>query len=222
MEFNEIEAVIEGLLFAAGDRLPLEKISEVLQIDKKTVRKIIYKMMDDYRSSNRGIFIREIDNGFQLCTKFEVYDYISRLIEPRQKQGLSQAAYETLAIIAYNGPVTRAKIEKIRGVSSGSAIERLIERNLIREVGRLDVPGRPVIYDTTEEFLRSFGFRSKADLPVIDEDQMSFIRKEAEKELARREKTEEGKEEKDKSEESERSEEAGTLEVSEESEKLEE
>ncbi|HHV99933.1 MAG TPA: SMC-Scp complex subunit ScpB [Clostridiaceae bacterium] len=190
MEFGEIEAVIEGLLFAAGDRLPLEKISEVLQIDKKTVRKIIYKMMDDYQSTNRGIFIREIDNGFQLCTKFEVYDYIARLIEPRQKQGLSQAAYETLAIVAYNGPVTRAKIEKIRGVNSGSAIERLIERNLIREVGRLEVPGRPVIYDTTEEFLRSFGFRSKADLPVIDEDQMSFIRKEAEKEIAMREERE--------------------------------
>jgi len=190
MEFNEIEAVIEGLLFAAGDRLPLEKISEVLQIDKKTVRKIIYKMMDDYRSSNRGIFIREIDNGFQLCTKFEVYDYIARLVEPRQKQGLSQAAYETLAIVAYNGPVTRAKIEKIRGVNSGSAIERLIERNLIKEVGRLEVPGKPVIYDTTEEFLRSFGFRSKADLPVIDEDQMSFIREEAEREIAKREERE--------------------------------
>ncbi len=187
MEFSEIEAVIEGLLFAAGDRLALDKISEVLQIDKKTVKKIINKMMDEYRSSNRGIFIREIDNGYQLCTKFEVYDYIARLIEPRQKQGLSQAAYETLAIVAYNGPVTRAKIEKIRGVNSGSAIERLIERNLIREVGRLEAPGRPVLYDTTEEFLRTFGFRSKADLPAIGEDQLSFIRDEIEREEAKRE-----------------------------------
>lgn len=186
MEFSEIEAVIEGLLFAAGDRLSLEKISEVLQIDKKTVKKIINKMMDEYRSTNRGIFIREIDNGYQLCTKFEVYDYIARLIEPRQKQGLSQAAYETLAIVAYNGPVTRAKIEKIRGVNSGSAIERLIERNLIREVGRLDAPGRPVLYDITEEFLRTFGFRSKADLPPIGEDQLSFIREEIEREEAKR------------------------------------
>jgi len=206
MEFNEIEAVIEGLLFAAGDRLSLEKISEVLQIDKKTVRKIIYKMMDDYRSANRGIFIREIDNGFQLCTKFEVYSYIARLVEPRQKQALSQAAYETLAIVAYNGPITRAKIEKIRGVNSGSAIERLIERNLIREVGRIDAPGKPVIYDTTEEFLRAFGFRSKADLPVIDEDQMSFIRKEIEKETEIREERErEAKEERNELEESKES-----------------
>ena len=186
MEFSEIEAVIEGLLFAAGDRLALEKISELLQIDKKTVRRIINKMMDDYRSTNRGIFIREIDNGFQLCTKFEVSSYIARLVEPRQKQGLSQAAYETLAIVAYNGPVTRAKIEKIRGVNSGSAIERLIERNLIKEVGRLDAPGRPLIYDTTEEFLRAFGFRSKTDLPIMDENQLSFIRKEAEREAERR------------------------------------
>lgn len=183
MEFNEIEAVVEGLLFAAGDRLSLDKISQVLQIDKKTVRKIIYKMMDDYRSSNRGIIIREIDNGYQLCTRFELYDYISRLFEPRQRQGLSQAAYETLAIVAYNSPVTRARIEKIRGVNSDSAIERLIERNLIREAGRLDAPGKPLIYETTEEFLRSFGFRSKADLPVIDADQMGFIRKETEKEV---------------------------------------
>lgn len=186
MEFSEIEAVIEGLLFAAGDRLPLEKISEVLQIDKKTVRKIIYKMIDDYRNSNRGIIVREIDNGFQLCTRVELYDYIAKLFEPRQRQGLSQAAYETLAIVAYNSPVTRAKIEKIRGVNSDSAIERLIERSLIREAGRLDAPGKPLIYETTEEFLRSFGFRSKADLPVIDADQMSFIRKEIEKEVQKK------------------------------------
>lgn len=168
MEIKEMEAVIEGLLFAAGDPLELEKIAEILEIDKKSTRLILNNMVINFSNSKRGIMMREIDGSYQLCTRFEHYDYIRRLFEPRQKQALSQAAFETLAIIAYNQPITRAKIEQIRGVNSDSAVTRLVERNLIREAGRLDSPGKPMLYETTEEFLRSFGFKSVADLPILE------------------------------------------------------
>ncbi len=168
MEIKEMEAIIEGLLFAAGDPLEMEKIAEILELDKKSAKLILNNMVANYRNSKRGIMIREIDGSYQLCTRFEHYEYIRRLFEPRQKQALSQAAFETLSIIAYNQPITRTKIEQIRGVNSDSAVTRLVERNLIREAGRLDSPGKPMLYETTEEFLRSFGFRSTADLPILE------------------------------------------------------
>jgi segregation and condensation protein B len=168
MELKEIEAVIEGLLFTAGDPLTLEKIAEIIEVDRKTTKLILNNISTNYQNSTRGIMLREIDGSYQLCTRFEHYEYIRKLFEPRQKQALSQAAFETLAIIAYNQPVTRAKIEQVRGVNSDSALIRLIERNLIKEAGRLDSPGKPILYETTDEFLRSFGFKSKSDLPVID------------------------------------------------------
>jgi segregation and condensation protein B len=168
MDFKEIEAVIEGLLFAAGDPLPLEKLSEIIEVDRKTTRLILNDMIASSQKSQRGIMLRELNGSYQLCTRFEHYDYIRKLFEPRQKQTLSQAAYETLAIVAYNQPVTRARVELLRGVNSDSAITRLVERNLIREAGRLESPGRPMLYETTEEFLRSFGFKSKSDLPLME------------------------------------------------------
>lgn len=168
MEIREIEAIIEGLLFAAGDVLSLEKIAEVVEVDKKTVKSIISNMIINFQNSSRGVIIREINNGYQLCTRAEHYEYIRKLFEPRQKQGLSQAAFETLAIIAHNQPVTKAKIEQIRGVSSESAITRLLERNLIKEAGRMDCPGKPILFETTEEFLRCFGFRSVAEVKEVE------------------------------------------------------
>ena len=175
MEMKEIEAVIEGLLFASGDALPLEKISEILEIDKKTVRLILNNMTDSCLNSDRGLLIREVDGKFQLCTRSEHHEYLKKLFEPRQRQGLSQAAFEILAIIAYNHPITRARIEHIRGVSSESAITRLVERNLITEAGRLDAPGKPVLFETTDEFLRSFGFRTIKDLPVLEMNEQQTI-----------------------------------------------
>lgn len=175
MEIKNIEAVIEGLLFASGDALPLERISEILEVDKKTLRLIMSNMMSNFKNSSRGIMIREIDNAYQMCTRPEHFEYIKFLNEPRQKQGLSQAAFETLAITAYNQPITKAKIEQIRGVNSDSAISRLIDRNLIREAGRLDAPGKPILYETTEEFLRSFGFKSVADLPILEMNELITV-----------------------------------------------
>jgi segregation and condensation protein B len=168
MDIKEMEAIIEGLLFAAGDRVSLERIAEILELDKKTARLILNNMMATIKNSKRGILLREIDGSYQLCTRPEHCEYISRLVEPRQKQALSQAAFETLSIIAYNQPITRARIEAIRGVNSDSSITTLLERNLIKPAGRLDAPGKPIIYETTEEFLRSFGFKSVKDLPVIE------------------------------------------------------
>lgn len=172
MDIKDIESVIEGLLFAAGDPVPLEKLAEILEQDKKTMRLILSNMAVSLQNSKRGIMLRELNGSYQLCTRPEHEQYIQRLVEPRQKQALSQAAYETLSIVAYNQPITRARIEAIRGVNSDSAISRLIERNLIREAGRLDAPGKPMLYETTEEFLRSFGFKSINDLPIIQLDPM--------------------------------------------------
>lgn len=179
MDIKEIEAVIEGLLFAAGDPLPLQKLADILEMDRKTTRLLMNNMAISLQNSKRGIMLRELDESYQLCTRPEHAEYIRRLVEPRQKQSLSQAAFETLSIVAYNQPVTRAKIELIRGVNSDSAISRLLERNLIQEAGRLDLPGKPLIYETTEEFLRSFGFKSTKDLPIIDLDKMAGAEEES-------------------------------------------
>lgn len=169
MDLKKIEGIIEGLLFASGERISLEKICEIVGLDKKTVKLVINNMIVNYSEDpSRGILIREINNGYQMCSKPELYDYIKVLFEPRQKAGLSQAALETLAIIAYNRPITKAKIEQIRGVNSDSAIVRLLEKNLIREAGRLDAPGKPVLYETTEEFFRSFGYKGDSDLPIFE------------------------------------------------------
>ncbi len=172
MDIKEMEAVVEGLLFAAGDPVSLEKISEILEFDRKTARLFLNNMIISLQNSKRGIMMREINGSYQLCSRPEHHEYIRRLVEPRQKQALSQAAFETLSIIAYNQPVTRARIEMIRGVNSDSAIIRLIERNLIREAGRMDSPGKPMLYETTDEFLRSFGFRSVKDLPILELESM--------------------------------------------------
>ncbi|NMA33975.1 MAG: SMC-Scp complex subunit ScpB [Clostridiaceae bacterium] len=172
MDIKEMEAIVEGLLFAAGDPVPLVKIAEILELDKATAKRLLDNMSIRIQNSLRGILMREVDGSYQLCTRPEHFEYISRLAEPRQKQTLSQAAFETLAIIAYNQPVTRARIEAIRGVNSDSSIATLLERGLIKEAGRLDSPGRPLLYETTGEFLRSFGFRSVKDLPMLELDKM--------------------------------------------------
>lgn len=164
--------MIEGLLFAAGDTLSLEKIAEIIEVDKKTTKLILNNMILNFKSSKRGIMLREINNGYQLCTRPEHYEYLRKLFAPRQRQGLSQAAFETLAIIAYNQPITRGKIEQIRGVNSDSAVTRLIERNLIKEAGKMDVPGKPMLYETTEEFLRSFGFKALNDMPRLETNEL--------------------------------------------------
>lgn len=175
MEISTIESIIESLIFSHGDALSLDKICEILELDKKTARNLMKNFMDTYNNSNRGIIIREINEKYQMCSNPKYFDYVSRLYQIRQKQALSQAAYEVLSIIAYNQPITKAKIEQIRGVNSDSAVTRLLERNLVKEAGKLDVPGRPRLYETTDEFLKCFGFKSVRDLPMLDIQDLSEL-----------------------------------------------
>ncbi len=175
MEITTIESIIESLLFSSGDPIALDKICEILELDRKTTRSILKNMMDSYSTANRGFIIRQLDDKYQLCSNPEYFEYVSKLYQIRQKQSLSQAAYEVLAIVAYNQPVTRAKIEQIRGVNSDSAVTRLLERNLIKEAGKLDVPGKPRLYETTEEFLKCFGFKSVSELPLLEIEDLSEL-----------------------------------------------
>lgn len=176
MDYDKrLEGIIESLLFVSGDLLSFDTVAEILELEKDSLKQIINNMKVKYESEDRGICIREIDGSYQLYTKPEYSDYIGKLHEPRQKQSLSRAAYETLAIIVYNEPITKAKIDEVRGVNSDSAISSLIERNLIQESGRLDSPGRPILYKTTVEFLRCFGLSSHEELPPIDINSDNFV-----------------------------------------------
>ncbi len=168
MDIREIQAILEGVLFAAGDAVELERLADIVDVDKKSLREILNKMIEDYNYSRRGIHIIRMDNSYQMCTRGEYFEYISRLAEPPRKQNLSNAALEVLAIVAYKQPVTRASIEHIRGVNCDYIVNRLIERNFIEEKGRLDAPGRPILFGTTQHFLRSFGVSDLQELPEFD------------------------------------------------------
>ena len=182
MNLQEAKAAIEALIFTMGRSVSVEELAGVLEIDKDTVVKIVHCMMDEYAVRNRGIRIIELDDAFQMCTKPEMYDYIIRLTHQPKKHVLTDVMLETLSIIAYKQPVTKAVIEKIRGVSCDHAINRLIEYDLVCEAGRLEAPGRPILFATTEEFLRVFGLKSREDLPVVDAVKMEEFKEEAEEE----------------------------------------
>lgn len=168
MEIREIQAIIEGVLFAAGDAVELERLADIVDVDKKSLREILKKMMDNYNYERRGIHIIKMDNSYQLATRGEYFEYISRLADPPRKQNLSNAALEVLSIVAYKQPVTRTSIEHIRGVNCDYIVNRLIERNFIEEKGRLDAPGRPILFGTTQHFLRTFGVSSLDELPDFE------------------------------------------------------
>ena len=164
-----IDAVIESLLFVAGDGLALSHITEILEIDEDEVKVHVDKLKAFYEENNRGLEIAEYDGYVQLKTPEEHFIYVTKLAESKRKQPLSPAALEALSIVAYHQPVTRSSVEFIRGVNSDGPMSRLVERGLIEESGRLDAPGRPILYSTTKEFLRSFGLNSLSDLPDIDD-----------------------------------------------------
>lgn len=169
MQLKQIQAAIEAILFVSGDSVSLDKLSESLELNKQTLKNIIHNMMNEYNKEERGIQIIEIDGCYQLGTKSQCFEYIQKMYKSNKKHGLSQAALEVLAIIAYKQPITKAEIEYVRGVNCEWAVSRLINHNLIKEVGRMESPGKPILYGTTDEFLRHFGFRSIQDLPVLDE-----------------------------------------------------
>lgn len=167
MELKELEAAIEGILFAAGDPVPVERICFTLEQDKETVESVCQKLADEYSFERRGIRLLKLDNSWQMCSAPEHAASIRKAFENRKPAKLSQPALEVLAIIAYFQPVTRAYIEQIRGVDSSYTVGLLLERDLICEAGRLSVPGRPMQFRTTKNFLRSFGLTSLEDLPEL-------------------------------------------------------
>ncbi|MDD2959859.1 MAG: SMC-Scp complex subunit ScpB [Lachnospiraceae bacterium] len=183
MDNKKIQAAIEAILFTMGDSVEAEKIAKALELDTPTAESILHTMMDKYQSENRGIQIIELDHSYQLCTKKEYYEYLIRIAKQPQKVNLTDVLLETLSIIAYKQPVTRVEIEKIRGVKCDHAVNKLIEYNLIKELGRLDAPGRPLLFGTTEEFLRHFGVQSLDELPVVNPVKVEDFKAEAEEEV---------------------------------------
>ena len=165
MEIQKIKETIEAILFAAGRMITIEELVLALEIDKNQLEEIIENMKEDYKT--RGIELIKIENGYQLCTKKEYYEYIYPILDKRAKPNLSTAALETLAIIAYNQRTTRAEIEAIRGVNSDATIYKLLDYGLIEDAGKADLPGRPTTYKTTTEFLKMFGYENLANLPEL-------------------------------------------------------
>ena len=167
MELKEIESAIEGVLFAAGEPVGVERLCLALDIDRITADSVCQRLADAYRYERRGIRLVRLDNSYQLCSAPEFADCIRRAFESRRPARLSQPALEVLAIIAYYQPVTRAYVDQVRGVDSAYTVGLLLERELIEESGRLAVPGRPILYRTTRNFLRSFGLSSLEELPEL-------------------------------------------------------
>lgn len=183
MDLDRIEAAIEAVLFAMGDSVEAEKLAAAIEHDVDTTVKIVHNMMDKYEAANRGIRIIELENSFQLCTKTEYYEQLIKVASQPRKYVLTDVLLETLSIIAYKQPITKLEIEKIRGVSCDHAVNKLVEYGLAKELGRLDAPGRPMLFGTTEEFLRSFGVQSIDELPVISEELVERFKDEAQMEL---------------------------------------
>lgn len=180
MEIDKIKSIIEAILFSAGRQVTIKELMISLEIPKEDLENIIVSMQEDYREQSRGIEIIKVDDSYQLCTKKELYEFLYPILDKRSKPNLSNAALETLAIIAYNPRVTRAEIESIRGVGADACIYKLLEYGLIQEGGKADLPGKPMTYVTSNEFLKMFGYTSLNDLPELpkyklDENQQIVI-----------------------------------------------
>ncbi|MDR2904023.1 MAG: SMC-Scp complex subunit ScpB [Clostridiales bacterium] len=182
MRIEKLEAAIEAILFAAGEAVSLSRIAEAIAQDGKTTALLIKKLIDQYEAEGRGIRIIEIDGSYQMCTNPDYYAFVQELLKNPQRKILTQALIETLAIIAYKQPVTKAQIEEIRGVNADHAVNKLMEYRLVVEKGRLDAPYRPILFGTSDEFLKYFGFNNLASLPDLPND-LTLFQIEAETEI---------------------------------------
>ena len=174
MEIKEYKAAIEAILFANGEPIGADRLAELLELDEETVHRLAGDLMSEINTRSGGIAMVRLDEQYQLCTRKEYAELIRRALDIRRNTPLSQAAMEVLAIIAYNQPVTKAFIEQVRGVDCSGIIATLIQRELIEECGRLDAPGRPILYQTTPNFLRCFGLSSLDELPGENSVQLSL------------------------------------------------
>lgn len=180
MEIERTKGIIEAILFAAGREVTKKELMLGLEIPQEELEEIIIQMQEEYEKENRGIKLINIDNAYQLCTKKSLHEYIYPILDKRSKPNISNASMETLAIIAYNPKITRAEIEAIRGVNVDGCVYKLLEFGLIEEAGKSDLPGKPMTYQTTKDFLRMFGYNSLEDLPELpryklDENQQIVI-----------------------------------------------
>ena len=181
-EMDKLQAAVEAILFTMGESVEVAKIASAIGHDEETTRKLIRGMMDRYDKEDRGIRIIELEDSFQLCTKKEMYEYLTRVAKQPRRYTLTEVLLETLSIVAYKQPVTRLEIEKIRGVKSDHAVNKLVEYGLVEEKGRLEAPGRPLLFGTTEEFLRRFSLQSLDELPSVNPEQIEYFKEEAEDE----------------------------------------
>ena len=180
---KELEAAIEAILFTMGKSVEVSKIAAAIDKDEQTTKNLIYNLMKKYEKDVRGIQIIELEDKFQLCTKAKYYEYLVKIASQPKKHILTDTLLETLSIIAYKQPITKVEIEQIRGVKSDHAVNKLVEYELVEEVGRKDAIGRPILFATTEQFLRCFGVSSLADLPTLGPEQVAIMREEAEEEI---------------------------------------
>jgi len=169
-------------LFSIGESVSVDRLAKALEMETKKLSKQMEEVLEIYNQSDRGIKMVELENAYQLCTRNEYYDVLTKVVCTPKKPNLTDVLLETLSIVAYKQPITRPEIEAIRGVSCAHAINKLMEYGLVDEVGRLDAPGRPILFGTTEEFLRSFGVASTEELPMISPDKIEDFKKEAQEE----------------------------------------
>ncbi len=182
MELRKIKNIVEGILFAMGGAVEPSKIAKALEIEEKDVIYAINSLKEEYEAEGRGVTITELDGAYQMCTSPDIYEYLIRIAKQPKKYVLTDVLLETLSIIAYKQPITKSEIEKIRGVSCDFAVSKLVEFGLVTELGRLDAPGRPMLFGTTEDFLRTFGVSSIEDLPELSQSQIEEFKIEAENE----------------------------------------
>ncbi len=183
MEQTKAESIIEAILFTMGEAVEISKLAEVLEMEGKAVRGVLQALQERYQADDRGIMLTWLEDSVQLCTKPQMYEYLIKIAKAPRKMTLTETVLETLSIIAYKQPVTRVEIERIRGVSCDHAINKLLEYDLICELGRLDAPGRPLLFGTTEQFLRCFGVSSIEDLPEVNPVQIEEFKQQAEAEI---------------------------------------
>ncbi|MBQ4260178.1 MAG: SMC-Scp complex subunit ScpB [Lachnospiraceae bacterium] len=183
MEKTKAKAVIEAILFTMGESVEISRLAEVIEEDVRTTKTILKELQEKYEQEDSGIALTQFESAVQLCTKSEMYEYLIKIAKQPRKITLTDTVLETLSIIAYKQPVTRAEIERVRGVSCDHAVNKLLEYDLITELGRLDAPGRPLLFGTTEQFLRSFGVKSLEELPEMNPVQVEEFKQQAEAEV---------------------------------------
>ena len=179
MKKSDAKAAIEAILFTLGEAIELERLAAALDVPENQLQTLMDELIEEYKDDSRGIQIIKLENSYQMGTKSSMYEYLINITHVPKKHVLTDVLLETLSIIAYKQPITKLAIENIRGVKSDHAVNKLVEYNLVCEIGRLDAPGRPIVFGTTEDFLRNFGINSLDELPIINSDKVEDFKAQA-------------------------------------------